>query len=134
MRKAALRHVEWASGLSRERTFVEYSRFRGSGLSVNQEYRINIIQPGPKPPFNCIAEHLWGPGCNIDLDGNSQTPEDTQWTELTIELRATGERIDIDPISTTPLVLQVRASSMRLAQEVAEFVVKASGGKIEGVA
>jgi len=81
-----------------------------------------------------VAEHLWGIGCNVDSDGNSQTSEDTQWTELTIELRgATEQRFDIDPISNDPLVLQVRAQSIPLAQEVAKFIASYSGGEVQNV-
>lgn len=99
---------------------------------MSRDYRINIAEPGPRPPYYRVAEHLWGVGCNIDSDGNSQAPEDTQWTALTVELRgATEQRVDIDPLSTEPLILQVRAPSMQLAQEVAKFIVECSGGKVQ---
>ncbi len=93
------------------------------------EYLVDVVKPGPRPPFYRVAEHLWGAGCDIDSDGNSEAPEDTQWTELTIELRgAGGQRVDVDPVSVDPLILQVRSSSMRLAQEVARFIGEHSGG------
>ncbi len=98
------------------------------------EYLVNIVEPGPRPHYCRVAEHLWGAGCNIDSDGNSQTPEDTQWTELTIELRGgDGQRVDIDPVSTEPLVLQVRSSSLRLAEEVAKFIADHAGGATEAM-
>ncbi len=95
-----------------------------------QCYCIHLIQPGPRPPFYSIAEHLWGAGCDIDSDGNSQTPEDTQWTELTLTLRTTGERVDIDPISAAPLILNVRGESMQVVLKVANFIIEHSGGKM----
>lgn len=95
-----------------------------------QCYSIHLIQPGPRPPFYSIAEHLWGADCNIDSDGNSQTPEDTQWTELTLTLRATGQRIDIDPISSEPLILNVRGESMQVVLKVANFIIEHSGGQM----
>lgn len=97
---------------------------------MSGEYRFNVVQPGPRPPYYRLAEHFWGAGCNIDSDGNSETPDDTQWTELTVELRATGERIDVDPISLRPLVLQVRSSSMKLAREAAKYLADYCGGTI----
>jgi len=93
------------------------------------DYQINIVQPGPRPPYYKVAERLWGEGCDIDSDGNSNTPEDSQWTELTIQLRGPSEkRVDIDPVSSEPLILQVRASTFLLADETARFIVECSGG------
>lgn len=96
------------------------------------EYLVNIVEPGLRPPFYQIAEHLWGSNCNIDSDGNSETPDDARWTELSIELRGgAGQRVDVDPISVEPLVLQVRSTSLHLAQEVARFIVRHCGGAAE---
>lgn len=101
---------------------------------MTPDYRINVVQPGPRPPYYRVAEHLWGAGCNIDSDGNSETPEDSRWTELTIELRGSDEkRVDIDPLSSEPLILQVRATSPALAEETAKFIVEWSGGKVQHV-
>lgn len=111
-----------ARAVERDGYFVE-----GEGLF---EYLVNIVEPGPRPPFYQVAEHLWGAGCNIDSDGDSRTVGDTQWTELTIELRGADEqRVDVDPISADPLVLQVRSFSAHLAEEVAKFIAGRSGGK-----
>lgn len=97
---------------------------------MTQCYCIHVIQPGPRPPCHRIAEHLWGAGCNIDSDGNSETPADTSWTELTLVLRATGERIDIDPVSTQPLILKVRGESVRLVLKAVAIIIEHSGGDI----
>lgn len=102
---------------------------------MSRSYRINVVKPGPRPPYYKVAEHLWGPGCNIDSDGNSEEPEDDQWTELAIELRdGEGKRVDVDPVSMTPLILQVRSSSFQLAEAVAVFIVQQSGGELQYVA
>ncbi|HKB59766.1 MAG TPA: hypothetical protein VKC56_06920 [Gallionellaceae bacterium] len=96
------------------------------------EYLVNIVEPGPRPPFYQVVEHLWGVDCNVDSDGDSRTLEDTQWTELAIELREADEpRVDFDPVSTDPLVLQVRSFSADLAQKVARFIAARSGGVME---
>jgi len=116
--------TDYARAVERDGYFVE-----GEGLF---EYLVNIVKPGPRPPFDQVAEHLWGANCNIDSDGDSRTLWYTQWTELTIELRdADKPRVDVDPISTDPLVLQVRSFSAHLAQEVAGFIAGRSGGVIE---
>ncbi len=98
-------------------------------------YHINIVQPGPRPPFYSVAEHLWGADCNIDLDGNSREKHDAQWTKLIIALRGTeGQRVDIVPVSSEPLVLQVNASSFELTEKTANFIVEHSGGESQHVA
>jgi hypothetical protein len=96
------------------------------------DHSLQIIAPGPRPPYFQVAEHLWGIGCNIDSDGDSVTPEDRQWTELTVCLRSNpGQRVDIDPISNDPLILVVRSSDQSLCRQTAEFIASASGGEVQ---
>jgi hypothetical protein len=91
------------------------------------EFRIKDL--GPRPPFSAVAEHLWGPGVDFDSDGNSVTPDDPTWTELTVILRKTPEeRVDIDPASDTPLVLKVVSESRELALRAATFLTETTGG------
>jgi hypothetical protein len=98
-----------------------------------------ISSPGPRPPFYLVAQHLWGADCNFDSDGNSQTPEDTGWTELTVALRdatgheVQGKRVDVEPSSHEPLVLRVSSADLALALAVAKFIVGYSGGAISSV-
>jgi hypothetical protein len=95
------------------------------------DYSLQIIAPGPRPPYSQVAEHLWGAGCDIDSDGNSVVPDDRQWTELTVCLRSSPEqRVDIDPLSNDPLILVVRSSDISLCQQTADFIVSVSGGEI----
>jgi hypothetical protein len=68
---------------------------------------------------------------DFDSDGDSASPDDRQWTELTVERRRPPlERVDIDPISETPLVLKVTASSAALARLAAEFLKEQTGGQL----
>lgn len=95
------------------------------------DYSLHVVAPGPRPPFFHVAELLWGAGCNIDSDGDSDTPDDRHWTELTIVLRSDpGQRVDIDPISNDPLILAVRSSHQSLCEQAAEFIAAVSGGDI----
>jgi len=97
-----------------------------------QQFVALIKQPGPRPAYYLVAEHLWGSDCNIDSDGDSQTPEDTQWTELSLSLRGTSSsHIEIDPVSIEPLVLAVRSSQESLCQQAARFIIAHSGGALE---
>lgn len=91
-----------------------------------------LSSPGNRPPYYALAEHVWGLGCDIDSDGNSSTPDATDWTELTIRLRSKAEeRIDVDPVgSTEPLVLSIRSENGELAHRAAVFLRDAAGGEL----
>ena len=66
-------------------------------------YAFHLSEPGPRPPYYAVAEHLWGPGCNIDSDGDSFPRDASNWTELTIVLRSGfGRRVDVDPANDAP--------------------------------
>ncbi|MGZ0784506.1 hypothetical protein ACXM5X_16235 [Pseudomonas saponiphila] len=91
-----------------------------------------LQHPGPRPAFYRVAEHLWGAGCNVDSDGDSRTPDDEQWTELTLILRdSSGQRLDIDPLSMEPLVLLIRASQADLGARAAHFIQSVAGGTLQ---
>jgi len=92
-----------------------------------------LISPGPRPPYYRIAEHLWGAGCDIDSDGDSDQPDATDWTELTIVLRSGGgdePRVDIDPLDRPSLVLCVQSDDAALAEKAAEYLRKEAGGTL----
>ena len=94
-------------------------------------HRLYLIAPGPRPPYYSVAEHLWGKGCNIDSDGDSDTPQSTSWTELTVILRIGGEgepRVDVDPVGLDPLVLKVESDDPDLGKRAAEFLRSECGG------
>jgi len=89
-----------------------------------------VVNPGPRPPFSCIAEALWG-AVGFDSDGDSRYPGDTAWTELTIQRRPRcDERVDIDPVSESPLVLKVSASAPGLAERAARLLAGHSGAVV----
>ncbi|WP_231666480.1 hypothetical protein [Pseudomonas quasicaspiana] len=102
---------------------------------MSASYSIQITPKGPLPAFYCIAEHLWGTGCDVDSDGDCTGSDDRHWTELTLSLRGTSEeRIDIDPLSFMPLTLVIRSAHAILCQRVADYIVSVSGGTIGTVA
>jgi hypothetical protein len=69
---------------------------------------------------------------DADSDGNSRTPDDTQWTELSLILRGSeGEaEIHIDPAAVSPLVLKIRSPYASLAKQTAIFLCKQTAGII----
>jgi hypothetical protein len=92
------------------------------------EFRIHV--PGPRPPFVFVAEHLWGAGVDFDSDGDSRTPDDQNWTELTVIRRGgNSERVDVDLVSESPLVLKVVSESKDLALRAANFLARATGAR-----
>jgi len=83
---------------------------------------------GKRPPFSCLAYFLWGSKADFDSDGNSSTPTDSTWTELTLKNRASpDERIDIDLVSDDPLILEIKGSSAVLAVRAAYYLGLAVG-------
>ena len=94
--------------------------------------RIYLIAPGPRPFSGDVAEHLWGPGCNYDSDGNDDQVPPDGWTELTVSLRPDCEqRVDIDPLDDRePLILVIRSDDEELARKAAIFLRSEAGGEL----
>jgi hypothetical protein len=86
-------------------------------------HTFHLSSPGNRPPFYDLAQHLWGIGCNVDSDGNSSSPDATDWTELTLRSRSNDNaRIDVDPVGHTELlVLSIRSENEELASRAAMF-------------
>ena len=98
---------------------------------MSGRYELKVQVNGPRPPFAEVAEHLCGVGVDFDSDGDSSSPGDPQWKELTVEQRLPpGERVDIDLVSDVPLVLKVVASSPSLARRAAEFLRDKTNGRL----
>jgi hypothetical protein len=93
-------------------------------------HTIYLIAPGPRPSFNDVAQHLWGPGCDYDSDGNADHALSDGWTELTVALRPDCEqRVDIDPLDDRePLILVIRSGQEVLARAAANFLRSVAGG------
>ena len=98
-----------------------------------------LIDPGPRPPYYKLAEHLWGSGCDYDSDGNSGHPEAHDWTELTVSLRAARwqqdvddhDRVDVHPVGAgEPLVLAIVSDQEELARRAAVFLHREAGGEL----
>jgi hypothetical protein len=101
-------------------------------MKIPEITRYRIIGPGPRPPYYKLADYLWGEGANIDSDGNSTNPEDQNWTELSVSFRDDkSPYVNIDPVSDDPLTLEVSSFSRELAKNAAEYLAKATGGKLE---
>jgi hypothetical protein len=99
-------------------------------MSTTTMHSIYLIAPGPRPFFGDVADHLWGPGRDIDSDGNANEALPDGWTELTVILRPDREqRVDIDPLDDRePLVLAIRSEHEALAREAANFLQSVTGG------
>lgn len=91
-----------------------------------------LVDPGARPAYYLVAEHLWGADANIDSDGDSSSTDDIHWTELSLRLRGGGQdaEVHVDPISTQPLVLKIRSSDASIVRRVAEYLQEHSGGTI----
>lgn len=99
-------------------------------LLATMRFEFRIQAPGPRPPYVRVAEYLWGAGVDFDSDGDSRTPDDRNWTELTVIRRGDSERVDVDPVSESPLELRVVSESRDLALRVANFLARTTGGAL----
>lgn len=64
-----------------------------------------------------------GADCDIDSDGDSRTPDDEEWTELTLSLRGKpGQHVTVDPLPEEPSTLAVRSTDPVLAEKVAAYL------------
>ena len=82
-----------------------------------------------------VACFLWGPDVDFDSDGNSKIPNDTFWTELTVETRTVPtERVDIDPMIEDPLILQIKGSTEIIAARTAFYLAETTYGEISETA
>jgi len=94
---------------------------------------IYLIGPGHRPYFRDVADHLWGPGCNCDTDGNEDEAPPDGWTELTVALRPVSDqqRVDVDPLDDRePLVLVICSKNEKLARKAAIFLQSEAGGEL----
>ena len=119
-----------------------YTVWANSGLPrspiLDRIYRVHtdsifyLESPGDRPAYYKIADHLWGASANVDSDGNSSHPEDTQWTELSLFLRDGKERdqVHIDPVSLVPLILEIRSTDREVARHVVTYLHEVAGGMI----
>jgi hypothetical protein len=94
-------------------------------MNSNDKFETRVQVVGQMPPFGEVASKLWGPGCDVDSDGDACTPGSRDWRELTLILRPDGiERIDIDPQPSDSNELVIRASSIELLQKTVDLFVK----------
>jgi hypothetical protein len=94
--------------------------------------RYYLRSPGPRPPFGQVVDHAFGPNAHVDTDGNSSTPNATDWTELYIALRPDHSPVvDICPTDASENSLRIEATSSHLAERVAEFLLAHCGGELQ---
>jgi hypothetical protein len=95
---------------------------------------VHVSAAARRPAYWKLAAHLWGPDCNIDSDGNSRTPDDEEWTELTLSLRGEpGQFVTVDPIADQPATLAIQSSDPALAEKVAAFLDGSRRGPVATV-
>lgn len=94
-------------------------------------HKLYLIAPGPRPPFYEVAQALWG-NADFDSDGDSDTPDAVDWTELTLSRRPDEvERVDVDPVGGAgPLVLCIKSENAELTRRAADFLWQRAGGSL----
>lgn len=97
----------------------------------SSEIRIYVLAKGERPDYRQVIAFLWSEDQDVDYDGDSYPASSRTWTELTLITRnEREERVDVDPCSDNPLVLQVRSEKRSLAARVAYLLAKRTGGVV----
>jgi hypothetical protein len=92
-------------------------------MSANDVLKIACRVIGPMPPYWQVADAVWGKGAEIDSDGDSATPDDTNWRELTLVLRSDrDQRLDIDPLETDRDTVELSATSSELLKRLLGYL------------
>ena len=96
-----------------------------------ERVRYFIPLRGERPPFQLVAAFLWGRRWDYDSDGDSETPDSTAWTELTLVNRKPPyERVDVDPADEMPSEVAVTSRDPATAARVAYFLAAATGSGV----
>ena len=94
-----------------------------TSVSPSSTHVVRIRATTSRPAFWKLAEHLWGTGCDIDSDGDSRTPDDEEWPELTLSLRGKPDQhVTVDPLPEEPSTLAVRSTDPGLAKKAAAYL------------
>jgi len=84
-----------------------------------------------RPDFRVIGDFIWGEHHSIDSDGDSYNPATRKWTELYIGSREIeNEYIEIIPLTTEPLILQIQSPNPETAIQVTLFLSEETKGII----
>ena len=92
---------------------------------------VTLRNPGPRPPFYEVVDHVFGRDHEVDTDGNSLERDSTSWTELWVVSRENALlKLDIEPIGERPLALRVSGSTQAIVDRAARFLLEATGGEL----
>ncbi|MCW5300534.1 hypothetical protein DXT88_20395 [Herbaspirillum lusitanum] len=99
---------------------------------MHDDFFLYLESPGDRPAYYKIADFLWGKAANIDSDGDSSHPDDTQWTEVSLILRSGNkqDQVHVDLVSVTPLVLKIRSPDSEITKRVAAYLQEVAGGVV----
>lgn len=97
----------------------------------DSEITLYVLARGERPDFRQVIAFLWSEDQDVDSDGDSYPASSRTWTELTLITRnEPEERVDVDPCSDNPLVLQVVSEKRSLAARVAYLLAKHTCGAV----
>jgi hypothetical protein len=95
-----------------------------------------IHSAGPRPPFGSVVDHVYGPGANVDTDGDSSTADSPEWTWLYMQLRPRqGEPVvEVVTVDEGRCILRVASDDLALATRAAEFLAGKTSGRLSAEA
>jgi hypothetical protein len=95
-------------------------------------HELFVHSSGPRPPFGSVVAHVYGPGANVDTDGDSYPALSAAWTWLHMQSRPTlnAPVVKIMMLDETATVMRVASDDLALATKAARFLAEQTGGKL----
>lgn len=92
-------------------------------------YTVTVVRD--RPEFRCFLDLLYGPGRNVDTDGDSFPASSRSWTYLYVKDRESDDpcvEIYVDEVDGA--IFNVQSESLRLEELAALYLFLTCGGSI----
>ncbi|OMG90707.1 hypothetical protein BIZ92_20575 [Achromobacter xylosoxidans] len=92
-------------------------------------YIVTVV--GDRPDFRCFLDLLYGPGRDVDTDGDSFPVSSRSWTYLHVKDRESDDPcVEIQVNEADGAIFNVQSESSRLEELAALYLFLACGGSI----
>ena len=98
---------------------------------MSKNYAVLVECRGPRPPADGVVIVASSRAAKYELAGEHELQGDSQWSRLSLALSTDSrQRVEIEPVSTDPLVLRITSGDSKQANEIAFFLAMETHGKI----
>jgi hypothetical protein len=109
---------------------------RMSDRSSDYRHEFFIHRPGQRPPFGLVVDHVYGPGANVDTEGDSYPASSTTWTWLYMQLRSAQDEpvVEVTMVDDAHTIMRIASDDLELAAAAAQFLSTRVGGTLSRTA